>query len=544
MANIIQRPKVAIAGEFDGSPYVGAVYTRAGNAVTVAANTSSAPHSDIIAFLNGYGSRSGRDLGSIVDVSKPSAFTSLSCGIDESDRFYVEGSHTFTHAGSGAQLEASRAMFGFSGSETVTGSGPYRLTASGRWQRGVFQLDYDSVGGLKIAQTSTSSTATSFKYVSAESWTFNGIDAVLFRPMTSSFTSGATVSDFSVNDIISATSSSGATISYKIMNTVFSGGETYWVLQNTDGSALSYSASFSTHGFYASGTLFSGTVPVTSSVVTDVAPSNARVQNLVTWLRVRGSVSDADDVYSGKCLEDAEYTAGNTFMTCVLEADGRVSFNYPSTQAAYPTLTSIQTIGEALFLRLGFDGTETAAATTTNHRQLRGANRAPCVLATNRGYVELRREVLGRDDYTIMADGSVVSGGLTPIKGWRLIVRVYGPAHGYTVDLERHLREWWKYARRGLTIYPTFGDQASKAKGGNDTRRHVDLIGLYGTTAHHNLFQTVEADESATHFGKRVGGRLLVKRHPQDAQARREDYSFELDIHQDIMLRLLDDTSR
>ena len=138
----------------------------------------------------------------------------------------------------------------------------------------------------------------------------------------------------------------------------------------------------------------------------------------------------------------------------------------------------------------------------------------------------------------------MVSGGLAPIKGWRLIVRVTGPAHGYTADRERHLRNWWQYARRGLTLYPTFGDSENNGNGGNDTRRHVDLVGLYGTTNRHTLFQTVEADESANHFGKRVGGRLLVRRHPSDQQARREDYTFELDIHQDIMFRLLDDTSR
>lgn len=518
MANIIQRPKVAIAGEFDGSPYVGAVYTRAGNAVTVAANTSSAPHSDIIAFLNGYGSRSGRDLNSLLDTSKGSAST-LQGGIDSDGFFYIESDLNFQLAASGTNYEASRAMLGFDGTETVVYSSStslWRLTASTRWQRGVFQLDYDSVGGLKI------------NYSTGVSGII--VNGAITDPGPSFTVTGTTISgSFSGGDYLYASSSDTTYFFATPSAGAYSEAEPGDVLSIAGGNQeLTVISQAHTY----------------SATNVDVLPSNGRYQNLVTWLRVRGSVSDADDVYSGKCLEDAEYTAGNIYMTCVLEADGRVSFNYPSTQAAYPTLTSIQTIGEALFLRLGFDGTEAATTTTTNHRQLRGANRAPCVLATNRGYVELRREVLGRDDYTIMADGSVVSGGLTPIKGWRLIVRVYGPAHGYTIDLERHLREWWKYARRGLTIYPTFGDQASTAKGGNDTRRHVDLLGLYGTTARHNLFQTVEADEGATHFGKRVGGRLLVKRHPQDAQARREDYSFELDIHQDIMFRLLDDTSR
>lgn len=274
----------------------------------------------------------------------------------------------------------------------------------------------------------------------------------------------------------------------------------------------------------------------------DAIPIARRVQNLPTYLRVRGSTGDADDVYSGKCLEDWEHTAGNTYMSIVLEEDGRVSFNYPS---AYPydNINANGATGESLLLRLGFDGTETEATTFGSYVQLRGTNPAPCVLTT-RGYVELRREVSGRDDYTIMADGSTVSGGLAPIKGWRVVVRVTGPAHGYSADRERHLREWWRYARRGLTLYPTFGDPDNDGNGGNDTRRHVDLVSLYGTSSRHTLFQTVEADESTNHFGKRVGGRLLVRRHPQDQQARREDYAYELDIHQDIMLRLSDDPAR
>ena len=267
-----------------------------------------------------------------------------------------------------------------------------------------------------------------------------------------------------------------------------------------------------------------------------------RVQNLPTYLRVRGSVGDADDIYNGKCLEDWEHTAGNTSASLVLEEDGRVSINYPS-NFSYDEVNTNSALGKSLLLRLGFDGTETETTTFGDNRQLRATNPAPCAM-TSRGYVELRRETLGRDDFSIMADGSVISAGLAPIKGWSLLIRVTGPAHGYSVNRERHLREWWKHARRGLTIYPTFGDPDNNGDGGNDTRRHVNIETIYGTADRHTLFQTVEADESAHHYGKRVGGRLLVRRHPADAQERRESYSGEIDMHQDIRLRLLDDPTR
>ncbi len=267
-----------------------------------------------------------------------------------------------------------------------------------------------------------------------------------------------------------------------------------------------------------------------------------RVQNLSTYIRVRGSVLDADDIYSGKCLEDFEHTAGNTLASLVLEEDGHVSINYPSS-VNYDNVSSNTAAGKALLLRLGFDGTETETTTFGNNRQLKAANPAPCAM-TSRGYVELRRETLGRDDFSIMADGSVISAGLSPIKGWHLLIRVTGPAHGYSSNRERHLRDWWKHARRGLTIYPTFGDPDNNGDGGNDTRRHVNIETIYGTADRHTLFQTVEADESAHHYGKRVGGRLLVRRHPADAQERRESYSGDIDMHQDIRIRLLDDPTR
>lgn len=520
MTHKIKKPEIAILGEFDSNPYVGTVWTRNGNAVTVQSMTDSKPQSDIIAFLNGYGSKHGQDLKNLVSSSRPSSFSSLTCGIDSDNKFFVEGSHTFGLATTGTNPNASREMFGFTGSESVTGSGPYRLTASGRWKRGVFQTDFDTVGGLKIAE---SGSATMSMFFSSQTLgPGSGQVTITFGGF-----SGGNINDLQVGGSVEAVS---AGITYTIAGFVLDSAGNRTSVIVTSGSAVNVGPSYQ--------------ATYTTETITDIVPSNRRVQNLVTWLRSRNTETDADNIYKNLCLEDFEGLAGNTNLTYVLEEDGRVSVNYDSSQTNYGTVTSIQTVGQSLFLRLGFDGTETESTTTANHRQIKAANRAPCVLPTGRAYVELRREVSGRDDYTIMADGSVIASGLSPIRGWFILARVFGPAHGHSTDQERHLRAWWSYARRGLTIYPSFGDPDNPGKGGNDTRRHIDSVGLYGTTERHTLFQTVEAEEAANHHGRRIGGRLLVRRHPTDQQARREQYSGDIDIHQEIRFRVLDDPSR
>ena len=145
----IKKPLIGIGGEFDGTPYQSSLYSRNGQTVTGPTMTDGKAYSDGIAYLNGYGSLTGHDLGAIMNSNKPTGFTSITCGIDSENRFFVEASHTFSHATTGTNPSASRELFGFSGSETVTGSGPFRLTASNMWRRGVFQLD-QSKGGFKI----------------------------------------------------------------------------------------------------------------------------------------------------------------------------------------------------------------------------------------------------------------------------------------------------------------------------------------------------------------------------------------------------------
>ncbi len=660
MTHTIKRPQVALLGEASMSQYAGTNLWQHANGSNVQVNalTNSVPHSDIIAFLNGYGSTNSRRLNAILAANKPSAMTTLTCGIDSNNRFFLEGSSTFALASSGTYSESSRAMFGFTGTETVTGSGPYRLTAAGRWKRGVFQTDYDTVGGLKIQTPGTPTTVfvsimldgtpitndpsfpgktlaqfdfssslasdyddlevggfmvgsneqgdgantfeiLNFKYNSSHPFNithivFDDPDDNLSGSMDFTYQFNftgtnqgyqGTITNISIHTTINYTEGQAILFqpgpSWQFQNGVPAGFENHNSTTPYNWTGDQYSSLMRIGGTltapdgtqYAiirkSGNSLSGH-PITTltaseinayitaggtwsytnqgiQTVHDVVPSGRRVQNLPTWIRNRGLMSDADDVYGGtkECLEAAMFSVSMPEMTCVLEEDGRVSLNYP-TSSAYGLFQNISATGKRLLQRLGFDGTETVTTTTANHSQIKAANRAPCALSTKRGYVELRREVSGRDDYVLMADGSVVSSGFSPTSGWSITFRVSGPPHGYAADMERHLRGWWSHARRGLTIYPTFGDPDNPGKGGNDTRRHVDKHSIYVDSNNplHNLFHTAEADEQESHFGKRVGGRLLVRRHPSDSLERAENYSGQLDIHQDIQMRFLDDPTR
>ena len=143
-----------------------------------------------------------------------------------------------------------------------------------------------------------------------------------------------------------------------------------------------------------------------------------------------------------------------------------------------------------------------------------------------------------------MTDGSAVSSGLRALNGWTMKLRVKGPIFGYAGDMERHLRSWWSYARRGLTVYPTFGDAENVEAGGADTRRHVNKRDVYDIDQRYTFFQTVEADDKESHFLSRVGGRLLTRRSPTDSSFRSEVYDQEVDAFQDITIEMIDDRSR
>lgn len=283
-------------------------------------------------------------------------------------------------------------------------------------------------------------------------------------------------------------------------------------------------------------------------------PSNGflmRVQSLPTFLRTRSGTGVDDDVYQGKTLDDA-FQIHETDTSLCVEPDGRVSINYSSAASFGFTAD-----GQALWQRLGGTGRESAvAASGANRVTLTTENPAPCFLALDRGYISFRRVTRARDERVLMADGSVVSAGLDPVQGWKIEIRVTGPAFGYRSqadgpptagisprNMEDRLRMWWKYARRELTLYPQWGDR-DQAYGSIEIRRHKSPADAYGASGMYSTTFTTEAETSAAHWGRRKGGRLLLRRDPMDSQSEEERYDGPLDVHQDIELMLLDDPTR
>ena len=290
----IKKPLIGIGGEFDGTPYQSSLYSRNGQTVTGPTMTDGKAYSDVIAYLNGYGSLNGHDLSSIMAANKPSGCTSLTCGLTYAGKFFIQASHTFSLASSGTTAAASRAMFGFTGAETVYGSGPYRIEALGDWHRGVFQLDA-SVGGLKIQTGSSGSSTYDHLSYSGASY-ISGSGASTIISIGFSFTNSAATDydDFDVGGTLIGSAEDGD-------------GDDTFVIQGfrTDSSGNRIGALINATITEAGDSVeFSYNAPGHGTVtVTDIVPDFSRVQNLITFLRVRGSEGDADDIYSGKTLE-------------------------------------------------------------------------------------------------------------------------------------------------------------------------------------------------------------------------------------------------
>jgi hypothetical protein len=523
----IKKPRPAILGTFDATSYTGNLWDRHGAQVTnfttsVAALSNGEGHFDIIGFLNGYGSRAGETINDLFVTTGLTQVSSFSAGFDDNDRFYIEANKPLRT--SKTSFNDHKEIFGFTGEQTAVdqGGGVYRLTATNRWQRGVFELNVTTGAGLQLSHVTGS-----------ESFTADG------TPTRGTFANGNFYLNFTHTEMTPAQANN-----YQVGSSVKDSNDNTWIIVARTNLSSSTFLEFNPVG-HSEAFPNDNTINRTTADNQDVLPFSIRVQNLITFFRQRASLGDADDKYYANCLENSDFVSGKK-IRWILEADGKVSVNFQKNLVPFETFINATATGKALLKRLGFDGTETYVEDVVNGiSRIKANNVAPCVLIADRGYSELRREVAGRDEFSMMADGSVVSSGLIPVKGWRIVFKVLGPAYGYTEDRERHLRNWWQYARRGLTIYPTFGDGDRVALGGNDTRRHIDLIDIYETqTATQKLFQTPDADRQENHFGKRVGGRLLVRRHPADAQARREAYSGDLDVFQEISLRLLDDPSR
>ena len=195
-------------------------------------------------------------------------------------------------------------------------------------------------------------------------------------------------------------------------------------------------------------------------------------------------------------------------------------------------------------MSVGGTGRETIS-TVGNRQILTAENRCPGFLAFDRQYVELRRFTTGRDDRVVMADGSMASAGLSPLQGWEMTLRAGGPALGFGASLENALREFFRHSRSKITFFPMWGD-LDESRGSIETRKHVDLQSAYSSgSPAYTTTQTVEADIEASHFYKRKGGRLFLRRAVDDSQRRVEDYGGrQLDVFQDVRFKFLDDPTR
>ena len=111
-----------------------------------------------------------------------------------------------------------------------------------------------------------------------------------------------------------------------------------------------------------------------------------RVQSLPTWLRSRGQQPDADDVYAGLTVEDAD--PQDLAFWCV-EPDGRVSVSY------YEDNGFLLGTNFDFWRMLGGTGSETPINGYGGRQTLTTTHRAPSFLALDFSYISLRRTVSG-----------------------------------------------------------------------------------------------------------------------------------------------------
>ena len=532
----IKKPRPALLTSFDSQAFAGALWqwsTPYGMSnTTIVPLDNGELYPDLIAFLNGYGTRSGYDLGSILDDNKGS-LSSLTCGIDENDKFFLRTN--VENFGFSIQIYNTgdhREDFGFTGHEQTTQDGSaYRLTATNAWKRGLFSVDSSQYMSGNDKKGLVVTTWTN-EYTVSNGYHDGGNPTGQRLYFGASDMPAATFASLTSNHVVKDSDDQWFRVSGGYDYTAYPGLNYYLLLMVPIGHT-NYSTS---QLFWNDGTQF------------DCLPDvEVRKQSLITWIRKRGAMSDLDDKYSGKCLEDFEHEAGNEGATWLVQPDGRVAahgqYSHIVTNGLFYQVTDN---GKALLKELGF--TEHAAENLTHYI---GANGdiptavgefpASSVLTSDTGYVELRRETTFRDDLSIMADGTVISSGLEPLRGWALTIRISGPALGFDKDREKLVREWFSRFEGGVTFYPTFGD-ALREEGGIDPRRHRALEDLSLTAFKFTRFYTAEAELSPAHHGKRVGGRLILRRDPQDSQDRLEMYETALELFQDITIKFLDDS--
>lgn len=271
-----------------------------------------------------------------------------------------------------------------------------------------------------------------------------------------------------------------------------------------------------------------------------VIPSNGiGVQSLPTWIRVRGAESDADDVWDGLTLEDAEGSSAGD-PTWLVGPDGRVVCTYDSGDS------DIDWLDASAMRVLGFDGSE-VAATSGGRKYVTATYHAPSFLAPSRPLVQCTPIVEDGAEARRMLDGTHAVSLLGPWTSYRVGMRVDGLV-GSAQQLDEHLRRFLSAVRPGrwATLYPQWGDTGAPSRGSIDVRRHRDawdVLTYSSTVVGYSAAYTMENQARIAPF--RCGGRLLLQRAKEDDATRTLDYGGrELAQYRDLQMTFAVDVGR
>lgn len=273
--------------------------------------------------------------------------------------------------------------------------------------------------------------------------------------------------------------------------------------------------------------------------VTVVNSGGYGVQSLPTWIRVRGSESDADDVWDGLTLEDAEGTSAGD-PTWLVGPDGRVVCTYDSGDS------DIDWLDAPAMRELGFDGSEVAAS-DNGRKYVTATYYAPSFLAPSRPLSECTPIVEDGTEVQRMLDGTHAVSLVGPWTSYRVGMRVDGLV-GSTQQLDEHLPRFLRALRPGrwATLYPQWGDTGSPTRGSIDVRRHRDAwdaLTYTSTVAGYSAAYTIENQARVAPF--RCGGRLLLQRASNDEATRALDYGGrELAQYRDLVMTFAVDVGR
>ena len=275
---------------------------------------------------------------------------------------------------------------------------------------------------------------------------------------------------------------------------------------------------------------------VTDEVI--ISSNGIGVQSLPTWIRVRGSESDADDVWDGLTLEDAEGSSAGD-PTWLVGPDGKVVCTYDSGDS------DIDWLDAPTMRLLGFDGSE-AAATSGGRKYVTATYQTPLMLCPSRQLLACEPVVDDDVDVSRMADGTHASSAQGPFTLYRVALRVDGRV-GSRHDLDVHLRRFLAAARPGrwLTLYPQWGDMDGTSEGAIDVRRHReawDVLTYSSTVVGYSDAYTQE--EAARIAPTRCGGRLMLQRAERDEQRRVLGWGAEIAQYRDVTMLCSVDGSR